>query len=160
MAIDRTGASADTPAGPKRSGGWPATAFLPREEYRRRSPQAGEEGRRPPLRSRRPRRSRPPSRLAHQRTHPKTAGPNQVERRRRQHPTAPTRSADGSPRHQRRRGPTPVRHHRRRTDHDRPSRPRPSPGAGPSYAPTWISPDRPSKGSALGAKQGSRLEAI
>jgi len=35
-----------------------------------------------------------------------------------------------------------------------------APGAGPSYTPTWISPDRPSKGSALGAKQGSRLEAI
>ena len=89
MAIDRTGAGADAPARPKRSGGRSATAFLPREECRRRSPQAGEESWRRPLRFRRTRRSRPPSRLAHHRTHPKTAGPNQVERKRRKHLTAP-----------------------------------------------------------------------
>jgi len=71
MAIDRTGAGADAPARPKRSGGRPATAFLSREECRRRSREAGEESWRRPLRSRRTRRSRPPSRLAHHRTHRK-----------------------------------------------------------------------------------------
>ena len=56
---------------------------------------------------------------------PGTASPNRAGRRRRERPhCTPPRIEDGSPRHQPRREPTPVRHHRRRTDHDRPSRPR------------------------------------
>jgi len=80
MAIDRRGWAPTYPLEPRRSGGRPATAFLPREECRKRSRPAGEESWRWPLRSRRPRRSRPPSRLANQRTHPETAGPNRVGR--------------------------------------------------------------------------------
>ena len=90
MAIDRTGAGADAPVGPQRSGGRPATAFLPREECRRRSRPAGEESWRRPLRSRRTRRSRPPSRLAHQRTHPKRPARTRAGRRRRERSTMPT----------------------------------------------------------------------
>jgi len=62
---------------------------------------------------------------------------------------APPHHEDGSPRHQPRRGPTAVRHHRRRTDHDRPSRPRPSPGGRPGrgFRPVQAGARRTARGS-------------
>ncbi len=80
------------PIGLQRSGGRPATAFLPREECgdparggpgspRDLSRGVALQGKKAgswPLRSRRPRRSRPPSRLAHHRTPPELAAPNRA----------------------------------------------------------------------------------
>jgi len=128
MAIDRTGAGADAPARPKRSGGRSATAFLPREECRRRSPQAGEESWRRPLRFRRPRRSRPPSRLAHQRTHRKRPTRTGQDEGATAFHGAPPAVQTVTPAPASSREPTAVHHHRRRADHDRPFRPRTSPG--------------------------------
>ncbi len=106
MAIDRTGAGADAPSGPQRSGGWPATVFLPREECRRRSREAGEESRELAVAVQAHEAKPYPVQIGPSQDETKTAGQNRTERRRREHLTRPTPQRGRQPRHQPRRGPT------------------------------------------------------
>jgi len=81
-------------------------AFLPREECRRRSREAGEESRELAVAVQAHEAKPYPVQIGPSQDETKTAGQNRAERRRRENLTTPTPQRGRQPRHQPRRGPT------------------------------------------------------